>query len=270
LSRASDRKQYFDEIERERYRVEWHIPLVANFAAYRGCDVLEIGCGIGTDGAQFAKHGARYTGIDLTPASIALARERFACYGLEGVLEVANAENLPFADASFDHVYSFGVIHHSPNPAAIVREIYRVLRPGGTFCVMVYNRSSINYYVEIMFLKKLFRYLLYPSFAPKLLARLAGFDYMMLHRQREIILTERHMTKERWLSMNTDGPDNPLSFVFNRHEVLSLFRDFEAVSTEVWHLSERSWIGRALPRFLRDWLGRHWGWHRMIYGRKPA
>src|SRR5262249_1322595 len=140
---------------------EWHVPQVANFTGFRGKDVLEIGCGIATDGLEFARNGARYVGVDLTPAAIELAEERFRLFGVAGRFKLANAEErLPFTDASFDHVYSFGVIHHSPNPDRIVTEIRRVLRRGGTFTVMLYNRASINYYIEIMLLRRLFRWCL--------------------------------------------------------------------------------------------------------------
>src|SRR5688500_9580387 len=85
LSEATERRRYFDEISRNRYgRREWHVPTVARFDAFRGKDVLEIGCGIATDGLEFARNGAHYTGIDLTPRSIELAEERFALYGVPG------------------------------------------------------------------------------------------------------------------------------------------------------------------------------------------
>src|SRR5256886_11776705 len=153
LSQEADRRRYFEEISQKRFQGrEWHVPTVAKFDSFRGKDVLEIGCGVGTDGIEFAKNGANYIGVDLTPKSVELTRERFEVFGVPGRFEVANAEEgLPFPDASVDHVYSFGVIHHSPAPDKIVREIHRILRQGGTFTVMLYNRSSINYYIEIMF-----------------------------------------------------------------------------------------------------------------------
>src|ERR1700686_5137236 len=70
-------REFFERVEAHRYAKEWHIPEAANFAAARGLCVLEIGCGLGTDGAQFALAGADYTGIDLTEASIGLAQKKF-------------------------------------------------------------------------------------------------------------------------------------------------------------------------------------------------
>ena len=121
LSTNTDRHRYFEEISQKRYQGrDWHIPTTAKFGEFRGKKVLEIGCSIATDGLEFAKAGADYTGIDLTPKAIDIARERFDLFGVPGRFEVVNAEaKLPFPDASFDHVYSFGVIHHSPRPELI-------------------------------------------------------------------------------------------------------------------------------------------------------
>jgi ubiquinone/menaquinone biosynthesis C-methylase UbiE len=270
LSSEQDRRRYFEDISRKRFQGrEWHVPIVAAFGSFRGKDVLEIGCSIATDGLEFARNGANYVGIDLTPNSIELAKERFGLFGVSGKFEVANAEErLPFPDAAFDHVYSFGVIHHSPVPERIVREIYRVLRPGGTLTVMLYNRSSINYYVEIMFLRKIFRWCLLPAFMPGLLAAVTGFDRWKLEGHREMLKTK--ITKEQWISMNTDGPFCPLARVYNRREAAALFKDFDNVRQEIWELNVDHWsfIGKAIPASIAKWIGRRWGWHRMIYAEK--
>lgn len=270
ISKAKDRRQYFEEVSRRRFGGrEWHVPTVARFDEFPGKTVVEIGCGLGTDGIEFARNGANYIGVDLTPQSVKLARERFELFGVPGRFEVANAEEgLPFEDASVDHVYSFGVIHHSPKPERIVEEIHRILKVGGTFTVMLYNRTSINYYVEIMFLRKAFRWCLLPSFMPGLLAGIAGFDRWKLEGHRELL--KKKLTKEQWLSMNTDGPFCPLARVYDRREAAALFKNFADVRQEVWEFNVEHWsfIGRAIPDPLAKWLGRRWGWHRMIYGRK--
>jgi len=273
LSQETDRRRYFEEISRRRYQGrDWHVPVVAKFNSFRGKDVLEIGCGIGTDGIEFARNGARYTGVDLTPKSTELAAERFALFGVPGRFEAANAEErLPFADNCFDHVYSFGVIHHSPTPEKIIREVYRVLRPGGTLTVMLYNRSSINYYVEIMFLRRIFRWCLLPAFMPGALAAVTGFDRWKLEGHRDRLLRSKKLTKEEWISMNTDGPFCPLARVYGHQEAAALFNAFENVRQEIWEFNVDHWsfIGKAMPNSLVKWLGRHWGWHRIIRGRKP-
>lgn len=271
LSAAEDRRRYFEEISRNRYGGrEWHVMTIAGFQKYPGKDVLEIGCSIATDGLEFAKNGANYTGVDLTPASIEIARERFRLFGVPGRFEVANAEEgIPFPDESFDHVYSFGVIHHSPRPERIVTEIHRVLRRGGTFTVMLYNRSSINYYIEIMFLRKLFRYLLLPKFMPGLLARATGFARWKLEGHRQAL--KKKLTHDEWVSMNTDGPFCPLARTYNRREAALLFKDFADVRQEIWEFNVEHWpiLKNILPTSAERWIGRSLGWHRMISGRKP-
>jgi ubiquinone/menaquinone biosynthesis C-methylase UbiE len=271
LSQESERRRYFEEISRRRFQGrEWHVPIVAKFDSFCKKDVLEIGCGVGTDGIEFARNGANYTGVDLTPNSVALTRERFQVFGAPGRFEVANAEEgLPLADASVDHVYSFGVIHHSPAPEKIVSEIYRVLRRGGTFTVMLYNRTSINYYIEIMFLRRLFKWCLLPKFMPRLISAITGFDRWKLEGHRELL--KKKVSKEEWISMNTDGPFCPLARVYNYQEAAALFGAFENVRQEVWEFNVDHWsfIGKAIPVRVAKWIGRRWGWHRMIYGNKP-
>jgi SAM-dependent methyltransferase len=272
LSTEADRRRYFEEISARRFQGrEWHVPVVADFGGFRGKDLLEVGCGIATDGLEFARHGARYVGVDLTPASIDLARERFRLFDLPGRFEVVNAEEgLPFADGSFDHVYSFGVIHHSPAPEKIVAEIHRVLRKGGTFTVMLYNRASVNYYVEIMFLRKLFRWCLLPRFMPGLVAAVTGFDRWKLEGHREFLRQKRQMTKSESISINTDAPHCPLSRVYGRREAAQLFEAFVNVRQEIWELNVDHWpfVRRLIPTPVERWIGRRWGWHRMIYGEK--
>jgi ubiquinone/menaquinone biosynthesis C-methylase UbiE len=273
LSRSEDRRRYFQEIAERRYGGrEWHLPIVAAFGSFRGKDLLEVGCGIATDGFEFAKCGANYTGVDLTPESIRLAQERFDLFGMRGRFEVANAEErIPFPDCSFDHVYSFGVIHHSPHPEKIVKEIYRVLRKKGTFTVMLYNKSSINYYVEIMFLRKLFKWCLLPKFMPALISAVTGFDRWKLEGHRTIMREKGRVSKEEWISMNTDGPFCPLARVYDKNEAAALFKDFGDLRQEIWEFNVDHWpfVRTVIPESLAKRIGRRWGWHRLICGQKP-
>jgi ubiquinone/menaquinone biosynthesis C-methylase UbiE len=272
LSKQEERRKYFEEITEKRYKGrEWHVPLIAKFEEYKGKDVLEIGCGIGTDGFEFAKYGANYFGIDLTPNSIVLAKERFNLFGIKGEFKVSNAEeSIPYDDNIFDHIYSFGVIHHSPNPRAIIKEMFRVLKPGGTFTVMLYNRSSINYYIEIMFLRKVFRVMLYPRFIPKLLSMITGFDEWKLNGHRNILIEKGKLSKSEWISINTDGPSCPLSTVYNEKEAAELFMEFRNVRQNVWEFNTDHWsfIGKLIPEKATRKIGNHFGWHRIICGMK--
>lgn len=268
---ATERKAYFDAHERFRYNQEWHIPQVAEFQKFREKDVLEIGIGLGCDALQFAKNGARYTALDLTQAAVDITSERFQMYGVPGKFNVGNAEKMPFSDACFDHIYSFGVIHVSPETPRIVEEMYRVLRPGGTFTVMVYNTTSINYYIEILLLRRIFRWILYPRFMPGFLSKVFGLDRYALQGHHELLRAKPSMSRQEWLSRNTDGPYCPYAKVYDAKGVLDLFKKFENVQTDVWFFDPSHWsfLGKLLPQGVVSFLGRKWGWHRMVYGQKP-
>jgi ubiquinone/menaquinone biosynthesis C-methylase UbiE len=125
----------------ERYQIYPWLYEAAEFRHHHGERVLEVGCGAGCDLLQFAEHGAIATGMDITPRHLELARQR-----LNGRATVVkgDARKIPFPDASFDYVYSHGVIHHSDEPRRIVNEIFRVLRPGGSFNVHVYALISLS------------------------------------------------------------------------------------------------------------------------------
>ena len=137
-------REFFDEVEERKYFVEPHIPGFAQFDRWAGKRVLEVGCGLGTDGINFARAGADYWAIDLSDASLALARKRFETFGLEGNLQPYNAEQLSdvVPAASCDLVYSFGVIHHTPRPDAVIREIRKVIKPDGELRIMLYAKTS--------------------------------------------------------------------------------------------------------------------------------
>jgi len=140
-------------LEVERYRYDEYAPWMGTtmeFAQHAGEEVLEIGGGIGTDLAQFASHGARVTDLDLSLGHLRLAKENFQARGLSGRFVHHDAETLCFVDDSFDVVYSNGVIHHTPNTGAVLREMFRVLRPGGKAIVMVYAEDSLQYWREIV------------------------------------------------------------------------------------------------------------------------
>lgn len=133
---------FYEAVERRRDELEPFIARFADFGGARGERVLEVGVGIGTDFVKFARAGADVTGIDLTSHAVELVRRRLALERLGGEVLVADAERLPFDDGTFDRVYSWGVLHHTPNTARGVAEAIRVLRPGGKLCLMLYARHS--------------------------------------------------------------------------------------------------------------------------------
>jgi ubiquinone/menaquinone biosynthesis C-methylase UbiE len=138
-------REYFEEIEEYRYAVEPEIFSFAQFSRFRDQKVLEVGIGAGTDFLQWVRSGAKAHGVDLTEEAITHVDHRLKQYGLSAEeIRVADAENLPYPDDYFDLIYSFGVIHHSPDTIRALEEIIRCTRLGGLIKIMVYNRRSLN------------------------------------------------------------------------------------------------------------------------------
>jgi ubiquinone/menaquinone biosynthesis C-methylase UbiE len=136
--------EYFEEVDLRRYYVEPHIKNFADFDKYRGQRVLELGCGIGTDAIRFAKSGAIYTGVELSPNSLDIAKNRFKTYGLKGNLCIANVENVGdcFNKGDFDLIYSFGVLHHTPSIEKALESISSISTKSTEIKIMVYAKNS--------------------------------------------------------------------------------------------------------------------------------
>jgi 2-polyprenyl-3-methyl-5-hydroxy-6-metoxy-1,4-benzoquinol methylase len=135
-------REFFEETEAYRFEKLHYLPRVVDYAGYAGKRLLDVGCGLGNDLARFAKGGAHVTGVDLAPKAVELARNNFLQRGLTGHFELMNGEALTFPDASFDVVYCHTVLHFTPDPRQMVREIHRVLKPGGKAILMTVNRKS--------------------------------------------------------------------------------------------------------------------------------
>lgn len=242
---------FYKEIEAHRYQEEFHIPLVAEFNGHHGEKVLEIGCGLGTDGRQFARGGANYIGCELSFHSLILARRGFEQFGRPGAFVCTDAENLPFSDASFDLVYSHGVLHHTPDTERAIREIYRVLRSGGKVIAMLYARGSFGYVVGAQTFGRL------------------RLEWARLHMGREsfkrfVGLPPGHRGwLPDWVVINnsTDGLGNPLSKLYTRNQLQQMFSAFRNIRLEKHYFPRRKIpvIGPHLPRFLTYWLGRTMG-----------
>lgn len=156
---------FFERMDREFFG--WNKPLHGKkpfdrlfpYERYgEGKKVLEIGCGLGTMAMLWALNGANITAIDLNPTSIEQARQRFALYNLAGDIHAEDANNLSLADGQFDYVYSWGVLHHSPNLEQSLAEMMRVLKPGGEYGIMLYNRNSLLYGYMIRYLEGFLHY----------------------------------------------------------------------------------------------------------------
>jgi SAM-dependent methyltransferase len=226
--------RFFDDLEEYRFDKLDYLPRLVDFGGYRDQAVLEIGCGAGIDLARFAAGGARVVGVDLADAAIELARRHFGHRGLAGRFAVADGTHLPFAEGAVDVVYCHGVLPYAPDPSGIVRETYRVLRPGGEAVFMAYNRHS-----WLAWLSRGLRVGLEHSDAPvfRLVSRSELDDMLSPFAQRTIV-AERFPVPSR-LHRGIKGA------IYNRALVPAV---------------------QAVPR---RWI-RRWGWHLMAFCRKPA
>jgi SAM-dependent methyltransferase len=268
-NRSHDGREFYEKVAEHRYRTEPSIIEMAEFDRWTGKLVLEVGCGMGTDLRQFAGSGARVVGIDLTWRGVQMARTAFGLFGLKGDFVVADAEMLPFPEGAFDLVYSNGVIHHTPDTPATVREIHRVARTGGQARVMVYHRNS--YFARVivgMIIAPAVRVLLilFPGGAlPRSLDFLPGGI-----RNLYTISAERGYSRELVFSLSTDpsrpgpGNANPLARAYTRAEARQLFAAFHSTEIFIRHLS----LADFLPGFIRYWLERLFGWFLFIQSTK--
>jgi ubiquinone/menaquinone biosynthesis C-methylase UbiE len=136
-------KEFFEFTEKRRKTLEPFIKDFAKFGDWQNKKVLEIGCGIGIDTLEFSRAGAKITAIDISPKSVELTKKRLDYYSLTGDVKIGDAENLDFPDNTFDFVFSWGVLHHTPDTQKAISEVFRVLKPGGKFCIMLYHRKSL-------------------------------------------------------------------------------------------------------------------------------
>jgi SAM-dependent methyltransferase len=244
-TRYLDGKEDFDAHARARYALEPFIFEFANFKSARGLKVLEIGVGMGADYLEWLKAGAQASGVDLSAASIERAQRRCELAGYKPDLRVADAESLPFPDNSFDVVYSYGVMHHSPDTAQCVREARRVLTPGGQARIMVYHHPS---FTGVML------WLRYGLLCGKSL-RQSVFEHL----------------------------ESPGTKTYTQGEVLALMSGFRGVQMRVvfspgdlllHHPSQRFQSGfyrlvwKLYPRWLARMVGRRWGLFLLITGTK--
>ena len=227
-------REWFEAVEAYRYEVEPFIHSVAQFTRHRDRKVLEIGVGAGTDHLQFARAGADLYGVDLTDAAIETTKTRLALYGLSSKLQRIDAETLPFPDATFDVVYSWGVIHHADHPEDILKEVVRVLKPGGRFIGMFYRSRSLTV-ARVWIKHALLRGK--PWIAP----RRAVYDHV------ESVGTKCYTDRELTRMFSAAG-----------------FR--EVAVTPLLTLGDY----RKLPKFLVNLIPDTWGWFAAIDAKKPG
>lgn len=133
---------FFQDLDEYRFDKLRYLPKVVNFNGFEGKKILEMGCGAGIDLIRFARGGARVTGVDLSETAIDLAKKNFNLNNLKADLHIMNGEALKFKDNSFDVVYVHGVLQYTADSRKMVQEAFRVLKKGGKFIGMVYNRKG--------------------------------------------------------------------------------------------------------------------------------
>jgi ubiquinone/menaquinone biosynthesis C-methylase UbiE len=235
----------FEAHSRARYELEPYIPEFAQFSSSRGLKVLEIGVGMGADYLEWLKAGANATGVDLSAISLERARHRCGVAGYKPDLRVADAERLPFPDNTFDVVYSYGVMHHSPDTAQCLREASRVLKPGGAARIMVYHHPSLT---------GMMLWLRYGIFRESLR------DTVYQHLESPGTKTYTH-ADVRTLMNNFE--DLRLRQVFSPGDLL-LHQPSARFQSWVYRL-----VWKFFPRTLVRKFGSRWGLFLLISGRKP-
>jgi SAM-dependent methyltransferase len=235
----------FEAHAHARYQLEPYIPDFAQFANSKGLRVLEIGVGMGADYLEWLKAGAHAYGVDLSAISIERARRRCELAGFQPDLRVADAEHLPFPENTFDVVYSYGVMHHSPDTAQCIREARRVLKPGGEARIMVYHHPSIT---------GMMLWLRYGIFRKSLR------DTVYQHLESPGTKTYTHSEA---LSLMSGFSDIKLWQVFSPGDLL-LNQPSERFQSGFYRL-----IWKIFPRKLVKLLGRRWGLFLLMVGKKP-
>jgi len=242
-------REYFDEVEARKHFVEPHIPTFAEFERWNGKKVLEIGCGLGTAMINFARSGAQVTAVDLSDESLKLAKQRAEVYDLSDRISFyhGNAEELNqwLPPETYDLIYSFGVIHHTPHPERVIEQIRSYVKPGSTVKIMVYYRYSW-----------------------KVLWILLTYGKGQFWRINELVAR---------YSEAQEGC--PITYVYSKQEAKELMSGFEILSMEVDHIFPyyipdykqykytKVWYFRWMPHFLFRWLEKTLGWHLCVTAR---
>lgn len=237
-------KEYFDEVEARKYFVEPHIPKFADFEKWKGKKVLEVGCGIGTDSINFAKAGAKLTCIELSEVSLNMCKKRFDVFGLKANFYLANAENLSevVPIEIFDLIYSFGVIHHTPNPSKALDELKKYADNKTIFKLMLYSKYSLK-----------------------------TFDFFIKHGYKFGFDLKKTIQYFAEAQLNC-----PVAYVYSRKDLRKLLSDFEIheikkehifpyiIKYYINHVYKKKFIFRIMPKNFFKYIESVWGWHSLI------
>lgn len=249
--------EFFARIDQEFY--SWNQPLhldkpfakIFPYAQYAGKEVLEIGCGLGTMLMNWARNGAICTGVDLNPTSIAQTKQRFATHNLTATIQLEDANRLSLADSKFDYAYSWGVLHHSPDLQKSLREMFRTLKPGAGFGIMLYNRASLYQWYMTDYVE--------------------GF----LHNEKQF-LSPLELNSRYGDGHREEG--NPYTWPVTKAEGIELLKPFakdvnvKILGTDLDCVLKYMFPGfnQYIPKPLLKALARRWGWSLWFYGTKDV
>lgn len=245
--RSLGTREYFDEVEARKYFIEPHIPGFAQFGRWKGKKVLEIGCGLGTDSINFARAGAELAVVELSEESLALCKQRFEVYGLRARFYNGNAEDLSsfLPPESYDLIYSFGVIHHTPHPKRVLQQIKHYCKPETELRVMLYSKWSW-----------------------KVLWIVLAYGKGQFGNAENLV---------REYSEAQTGC--PVTYYFSFNDIRCLLADWNIMELRKEHIFpyviekyvdyqyEWVWYFRWMPRHWFHWLERHFGWHTLVVAR---
>ena len=233
-----DYDEFFTDYDRFRYRNERHLPACIEALDVAGKKVLEIGLGEGAESERLISQGALWSGVDLTAEAVERVRTRLTLRELPyEELRQGSVLDLPFADDSFDVVFSHGVLHHVPEIKQAQSEIHRVLRPSGELVIMMYARWSLNYLVSIGLMRRAALLAAYPLARAGILSDDPSRGMLAAHlaNAREQGLA-RYLRLEEFTHRNTDGPANPYALVYDRRRIERDFPSFRVTRTYKRHM----------------------------------
>lgn len=266
----NDLKKFFIDYDKFRYATEGHILVNLDKIDFENKSVLEIGIGQASDAQRIIERGANYFGVDFTQEACNRAELRFKLFNLP--YESVICENIcgtTLADNKFDIIYSHGALHHVPEIEKAVKEIYRILKKDGKIILMLYAKKSFNYYISIMFIRRL---LIIGLFLIDIATNKKVIHDKILRGHLNNIRAigfKKYLSNGIFLSKNTDGPENPYSRVYSRKQVKEIFNGFEFNRFEQHFLNQKHLpFLKLLPRALQNKLSAAFGWHLWCYGVK--